>query len=535
MPGLIAVIMMLIAALLTSLTVAREWETGTMEQLISTPVRGPELILGKLAPYFAIGMLDMVLWRCWQGVSSSRCPCAAACCCWPPCRPIYLVGALSLGILISILAKSQLLASQMAFMATFLPAFLLSGFMFDIGNMPRVLQLVTYLVPARYFVTILRGIYLKGVGLAVLWPECLLLTVFGALMLALLGPRLQETAGVTMLERLKHMLIKEFIQIFRDPRMRAVIFLVPIIQVIIFGYAVTTDVRHIPMALYDLDNTPASRELVVPVRRLRLLRHRPAGPRPMSKLQEVHRFRPGQGGAPPQPGLQRSHHRRAHGQRPAPPGRHGLQHHQHRPGLHGDGSRPPTTAASCWNAVARRPPGRALRGGARDLASRAWFNPNLESRNFFVPGVIALLVMMISIILSSMAIVREREIGTMEQIMVTPIGRLEFILGKTIPFALIGFVDVVLVSAHRGVLVPGAPVGAPPHPVLRHGPLSCMSTLGVGLFISTVSQTQQQAMMTAFFFMHAGHPALRLHLPHRQHARSRSSGSPTSIPCATSW
>jgi ABC-2 type transport system permease protein len=98
---------------------------------------------------------------------------------------IYIIGALSLGILISALAKNQLLASQLAFTATFLPAFLLSGFMFDIGNMPRVLQLVTYLVPARYFVTILRGLYLKGVGLAVLWPECLLLTGFGALMLTL--------------------------------------------------------------------------------------------------------------------------------------------------------------------------------------------------------------------------------------------------------------------------------------------------------------------------------------------------------------
>jgi len=98
---------------------------------------------------------------------------------------IYILGALSLGILISALAKSQLLASQMAFTATFLPAFLLSGFMFDIGNMPRALQLVTYLVPARYFITILRGLFLKGVGLSVLWPECLLLALFSTAMLVL--------------------------------------------------------------------------------------------------------------------------------------------------------------------------------------------------------------------------------------------------------------------------------------------------------------------------------------------------------------
>jgi ABC-2 type transport system permease protein len=183
-PGLIAVIVMLIAALLTSLTVAREWETGTMEQLISTPIRGPELILGKLAPYFAIGVLDTVL-AMLAGYFLFDVPMRGSLLLLACMSAVYIVGALSLGILISTLAKGQLLASQMAFTATFLPAFLLSGFMFDIANMPTALQLVTYLVPARYFVTILRGLYLKGVGLSVLWPECLLLTVFGVLMLFL--------------------------------------------------------------------------------------------------------------------------------------------------------------------------------------------------------------------------------------------------------------------------------------------------------------------------------------------------------------
>lgn len=183
-PGLIAVIIMLIAALLTSLTVAREWETGTMEQLISTPVRGPELILGKLAPYFALGVLDTLL-AMLAGRFLFAVPMRGSLLLLACMSAVYIVGALSLGILISTLAKGQLLASQMAFTATFLPAFLLSGFMFDIANMPTALQLVTYLVPARYFVTILRGLYLKGVGLSVLWPECLLLTGFGALMLIL--------------------------------------------------------------------------------------------------------------------------------------------------------------------------------------------------------------------------------------------------------------------------------------------------------------------------------------------------------------
>ncbi|HWQ09382.1 MAG TPA: ABC transporter permease [Holophaga sp.] len=183
-PGLIAVIMMLITALLTSLTVAREWETGTMEQLISTPVRSAELILGKLAPYFLIGMLDMLL-SVLAGRFLFGVPIRGSVPLLFGVSAVYLVGALGLGIFISAAAKSQLLASQAAFVATFLPAFLLSGFMFDIANMPKALQTVTYLVPARYFVAFLRGLYLKGAGLRQLWPECLLMVLFAGLMLLL--------------------------------------------------------------------------------------------------------------------------------------------------------------------------------------------------------------------------------------------------------------------------------------------------------------------------------------------------------------
>jgi len=183
-PGLIAVIMMLITALLTSLTVAREWETGTMEQLISTPVRRSELILGKLTPYFVIGMVDMLL-SVLAGRFLFDVPIRGSLLLLFAVSAVYLVGALSLGIFISTMARTQLLASQAAFVVTFLPAFLLSGFMFDIGNMPRGLQVVTYFIPARYFVTFLRGLYLKGTGIAQLWPECLLMAAFGALMLLL--------------------------------------------------------------------------------------------------------------------------------------------------------------------------------------------------------------------------------------------------------------------------------------------------------------------------------------------------------------
>jgi len=180
-PGLIAVIMMVIAALLTSLTVAREWESGTMEQLISTPLKGSELILGKLLPYFAIGMLDVLL-AVVMGQFLFRVPLRGNVALLFAMAAIFLAGALSLGMVISIVTKSQLLASQLAMVLTFLPSFLLSGFMYAIGNMPHAIQFVTYLIPARYFVTLLKGIYLKGIGLEILALEAGLLTVFGAAM-----------------------------------------------------------------------------------------------------------------------------------------------------------------------------------------------------------------------------------------------------------------------------------------------------------------------------------------------------------------
>ena len=180
-PGLIAVIMMVIAALLTSLTVAREWENGTMEQLISTPLKGSELILGKLLPYFAIGMLDVLL-AVVMGQFLFRVPLRGNVALLFAMAAIFLAGALSLGMVISIVTKSQLLASQLAMVLTFLPSFLLSGFMYAITNMPHAIQVVTYLIPARYFVALLKGIYLKGIGLEILALEAALLTVFGAAM-----------------------------------------------------------------------------------------------------------------------------------------------------------------------------------------------------------------------------------------------------------------------------------------------------------------------------------------------------------------
>ncbi len=182
-PGLIAVIMMVIAALLTSLTIAREWERGTMEQLISTPVKVPELIIGKLLPYFAIGIFDVLL-AVLMGEYLFQIPLRGDVPLLFAMAAIFLAGALSLGMVISVVTKSQLLASQLAMVLTFLPSFLLSGFMYATSNMPRPIQFITYLIPARYFVVLLKGIYLKGIGLTVLISEAGLLTIFSVLMVA---------------------------------------------------------------------------------------------------------------------------------------------------------------------------------------------------------------------------------------------------------------------------------------------------------------------------------------------------------------
>jgi ABC-2 type transport system permease protein len=190
-PGLIAVIMMVIGALLTSLTMAREWERGTMEQLISTPVKGPELILGKLIPYFAIGMLDVLL-AVLMGEWLFGVPLRGNVALLFGLSAVFLVGALAMGMTISIVAKSQLLASQVAMVATFLPAFLLSGFMFAIANMPAAIRMITYIVPARYFVVILKGIYLKGVGLEILAGQAALLAAYGTMVTLLAVKRFKK-------------------------------------------------------------------------------------------------------------------------------------------------------------------------------------------------------------------------------------------------------------------------------------------------------------------------------------------------------
>jgi ABC-2 type transport system permease protein len=183
-PGIIALVMIVVAAMLTSVTVAREWETGTMEQLISTPLRGPELIVGKVIPYFLIGMTDVAM-AVAMGKWIFDVPVVGNAGLLFAMAAFFLTGALFFGLTLSIVLKSQTLANQMAIMVGFLPTLLLSGFVFAIENMPLPLQIITYIVPARYFITILRGIYLKGIGLEILWIDALFLLVYSVIMITI--------------------------------------------------------------------------------------------------------------------------------------------------------------------------------------------------------------------------------------------------------------------------------------------------------------------------------------------------------------
>ncbi|MFN7998493.1 MAG: ABC transporter permease [Bryobacteraceae bacterium] len=299
-----------------------------------------------------------------------------------------------------------------------------------------------------------------------------------------------------MRERIKHMLIKEFIQIFRDPRMKGVIFLMPIIQLFVFGYAVTTDVKNIRTLVYDLDNSVASRELIsrfVKSGYFNVVEYTDRDGRVRDLMDR------GEAGAVLRINKGFEHDLRA--------GRAA----QLQVIVDGTDS---NTAGIVLNYSSKivgrfsdrvlverltRAVGRPGATGRVELETRAWFNENLESRNFYIPGVIAIIVMLITLMLTSMAVVREKEIGTIEQIMVTPITPAEFILGKTVPFALIGFADVVLITL-LGVFWFEVPIRGSLLVLFVATALYLLTTLAIGLFISTVSQTQQQAMMSTFFF-----------------------------------
>jgi drug efflux transport system permease protein len=190
-PGLIAIIMTLIGALLTALVMAREWERGTMEALMVTPVTMREVLVGKLVPYFLLGTGGMAL-SVAMGVWLFDVPLRGSLGVLFAAASLFLLAALGMGLLISTVARNQFVAGQMAIIATFLPAFILSGFIFDIGSMPAVVQALTRLLAARYFVAILQTVFLAGNVWSVILPNALALTVMAAFFLGVSRAKLRK-------------------------------------------------------------------------------------------------------------------------------------------------------------------------------------------------------------------------------------------------------------------------------------------------------------------------------------------------------
>ena len=299
-----------------------------------------------------------------------------------------------------------------------------------------------------------------------------------------------------MWERIYRMLVKEFIQVLRDPRMKALIFVMPVVQLIMFGYAVTTDVDHIKTAVCDLDKSPQSRALIERFTASGYFTVVDNTDRPerlgelLDRGQAIVGIQINRGFADDlRSGRQAAIQTIVDGT-DSNTGTVAMDYAQRITQEFSRARSAPTELTTLAQPTQTNP---------IELRSRAWFNPDLKSRYYNVPGVIAVVVLLISLLLTAMAIVREREIGTMEQLMVTPIQPFELILGKTLPFVLISFIDVLVVT-FIGINWFNVPIHGSLGLLLFGAGLYLMSTIGIGLFISTISQTQQQALMSSFFF-----------------------------------
>lgn len=292
------------------------------------------------------------------------------------------------------------------------------------------------------------------------------------------------------LERIKQIVIKEFIQVFRDKRMRFFLFVPPLVQLVMFGYVVSLDVNNIHTALLDFDRSPQSRELA---RRLESSGYFTITQRPSS----VGEIRDLMDRSEVLCAIQINRGFQRDLEKGVPPLVQVI--------VDGTYSNTALIALNYTNRVVAKfaldlaRPMIKTAGPGVALQTTVWYNPEMKSRNYFVPGVIASIIMLVSLMLTSMAIVREREAGTMEQLMVTPIKPIELMIGKTLPFAAISFIDMLLVTA-AGVFWFDVPIRGSLLLLLACTAIYLLSVLGTGLFISTISKTQQQALMAAMFF-----------------------------------
>jgi drug efflux transport system permease protein len=288
--------------------------------------------------------------------------------------------------------------------------------------------------------------------------------------------------------RIREMVKKELRQLFRDLRTRMLIFVSPIIQLVMFGYAVNTDIRNTRMIVVDHDRTAEARALVDAFRASGYFQVVARSDRPADLTAALDRGEAEIGLEIPA--------RFARDLAADAPARVQLV-------VDGTNSNTGTVALGYATRILQRY-ARGLTPGAGDagvdLRVRAWYNPNLESRVYNVPAVIGVLVLLMCLLLTALAVVRERELGTLDQLMVSPLSPAELMLGKTLPVALIGLIDMVTISA-VAVLWFHIPFRGSPLVLLPAALLYILAGLSIGLFISTISKTQQEAFMTMFLFL----------------------------------
>lgn len=299
-----------------------------------------------------------------------------------------------------------------------------------------------------------------------------------------------------MFTRIISLIVKEFLQTFRDPRMKFTLFVAPVVQLFIFGYAATMDITNIPTAVYDLDNTKQSRDVIrlfsyskyFDIQKYLAEEKEINDTMNGSDIKVILRFNRGFA-------QDLTSNRSAELQAIID----GTDSNAAQVILGYTGT---VTGNYNYGILKQRSEIFLKRKDVCpqiDLRERRWFNENLESKNFYMPGVIAMIVSIMSLVLTSMAIVREKEIGTMEQLMVSPIKPIELILGKIIPFGIICFAQVVMITL-VGVFWFKIPMRGSLFLLFVSTFIYLLTTLGVGLFISTISSTQQEAMMSVFLF-----------------------------------
>jgi len=299
-----------------------------------------------------------------------------------------------------------------------------------------------------------------------------------------------------MFTRITSLIIKEFLQVLRDPRMKFVIFVSPIVQIMIFGYAATMDITNVPTAVYDLDNTKQSRDIIrlfsyskyFDIQNYLSKENDIKYIMDRARIKAIIRFNRGFA-------QDLTSNRSA----------------QMQILIDGTDSNAAQIILNYAGSIISSYNSKMLQQRSQiylkrkdiypvvDLRDREWFNENLYSKNFYLPGVIAMIVTLMSLILTSMAIVREKEIGTMEQLIVSPIKPIELILGKITPFGIIAVIQMVIIAT-VGVLWFNIPLRGSIPLLFGATLIYLLTSLGIGLFISTISATQQEAMMSVFLF-----------------------------------